>query len=552
MTTSEVTSPQSPDLSEAGDLQAATGGLSTAPAEDDSVKGLGPAGWARWTWRQLTSMRTALILLFLLALGSIPGSVFPQRGTNNLEVTQYFRDHPGWAPVLDRLGMFEVFGAPWFSAIYVLLFVSLIGCVIPRTLTHARVLRQPPPKAPRYLTRLPCSRSVSSTELDPVQVLDQAARTLRRRRWRVRSEPFDGATGWVGAEKGYSREAGNLLFHVSLLVILAAVALGSLTGFSGRVIVKEGTGFADALPSYDSFTPGRLTSADNLPPFSFTLDHFSAAYQDGGQQSGAPRQFSATVTSRQDPDSPAVTRTMSVNDPLVLDGVKVFLVGHGYAPTFTIRDRTGAIVFQDSVVFLPQDADFTSTGVVKAFDTTPELGLQGFFLPTAAVDQVRGPYSSFPAANNPAVFLSAWTGTIDASGPQTVYKLDTSGMRQVGIKSLTPGQTWKIPGTGQTVRFDGFVQYATFSIAQDPGTGLALAGALLAILGLSLSLLVQRRRVWVRASRDAAGATVVEVAGLTRSEHASVADEVDALVAALPVPSEPQPGAGREGQGGRQ
>src|SRR5215472_17434993 len=41
---------------------------------------LAPAGWLRWFWRQLTSMRTALILLFLLALASVPGSVLPQEG----------------------------------------------------------------------------------------------------------------------------------------------------------------------------------------------------------------------------------------------------------------------------------------------------------------------------------------------------------------------------------------------------------------------------------------------------------------------------------------
>ncbi|HEY7857207.1 MAG TPA: cytochrome c biogenesis protein ResB [Candidatus Nanopelagicales bacterium] len=545
MTTSDVkTTDPTDDPAGAGGDAAATSGLSTAPREDDSVKGLGALGWARWTWRQLTSMRTALILLFLLALGSIPGSIFPQRSVNAIEVTQYIRDSPTWGPILDRLDMFDVFGAPWFSAIYVLLFVSLIGCVIPRSMQHARVLRQPPPKAPRHLSRLPQSRTATAPpEADPQEVLDLAATTLRKRRWRLRAAAFDGTTGWVAAEKGYSREVGNLLFHISLMGILAAIALGSMAGFSGRVIVKEGTGFADAIPSYDSFTPGRLTDSSDLPPFAFTLDKFTAAYQRGGTQNGAPREFSATVTSRTTPDAAPVTTTMQVNEPLVLDGVKIFLVGHGYAPKFTIKDKTGAIVFQDSVVFLPQDGNFTSTGVVKAFDTKPELALQGFFLPTAAVDPQRGPYSSFPAPDNPAVFLSAWTGTIDASGQQTVYKLDTSAMKQVGIKSLIPGETWTIPTTGQIVTFDGFVQFATFSVARDPGTGLALAAALLAILGLTLSLLVQRRRVWVRATRDKAGATVVEVAGLTRSEHASVEDELDALVAALPVVSQPAHGS---------
>ena len=92
-------------------------------------------------WRRLTSMRTALVLLFLLALAAVPGSLLPQRPLNQNKVDQYFADHPTLAPVLDRLGLFDVFGSPWFAAIYLLLFVSLIGCVLPRLRLHARAMR---------------------------------------------------------------------------------------------------------------------------------------------------------------------------------------------------------------------------------------------------------------------------------------------------------------------------------------------------------------------------------------------------------------------------
>lgn len=548
LTTTEPTEPTStgPAGDPAGVDAAARSGLSTTPREDDSVKGLGPAGWARWFWRQLTSMRTALILLFLLALGSIPGSTFPQRGVNAIEVTQYIRDHPTWGPLLDRLDMFDVFGSPWFSAIYVLLFVSLIGCVLPRAFTHARILRQPPPKAPRHLSRLPQSRATTAPEAEPADVLALAASTLRRRRWRVRTEAFDGSTGWIAAEKGYSRETGNLLFHVSLMVILAAVALGSLTGFSGRVIVKEGTGFADAIPSYDSYTPGRLTSDADLPPFSFKLDRFTAAYQNGGSQNGAPRDFSATVTSRATPDAAPVTTTMTVNDPLVLDGVKVFLVGHGYAPKFTIRDKTGAIVFQDSVVFLPQDGNFTSTGVIKVPDADPSLGFSALFLPTAAVDDVRGPHSTFPAADYPAAFMSAWTGDLglDSGVPQSVYSLDTSRMTQLGLESLLPGDTWTLPDGKGSIELVGYERWASFQIAHDPGKELALAGAVLAILGLMGSLFIRRRRVWVKVWAAEPTGTLVHVAGLSKTEAPGLAPEVADLARAAGEESDDQHPAG--------
>jgi cytochrome c biogenesis protein len=73
-----------------------------------------PAGWSllRNGWRALTSMRIALVLLFLLALGALPGALLPQRSLNQGLVDQYFTDHPTLAPLLDRIGFFDVFAAP--------------------------------------------------------------------------------------------------------------------------------------------------------------------------------------------------------------------------------------------------------------------------------------------------------------------------------------------------------------------------------------------------------------------------------------------------------
>ena len=78
-------------------------------------------------------MRIALVLLFLLALASVPGSIVPQEGSDPAGVTQYFAAHKTLAPLLNHLGLFNVFAAPWFAAIYLLLFASLVGCVVPRT-----------------------------------------------------------------------------------------------------------------------------------------------------------------------------------------------------------------------------------------------------------------------------------------------------------------------------------------------------------------------------------------------------------------------------------
>lgn len=492
---------------------------------------MGTIGWLRWGWRQLTSMRIALILLFLLALASVPGSLFPQRGINEAKVVAYTQQNPDLAVWLDRFYLFDVFTAPWFAAIYLLLFISLVGCVLPRAWHHFKALRTPPPGAPRNLERLPSAVSFSDRRAAR-EVLDVADEHLRSKGFRVRR----GDDGSVAAEKGYTRETGNLLFHLALVVLLVGVAFGSVLGYRGNVLVKEGAGFSNTLTQYDSFRPGRLFAAADLKPFSFTLDEFTVAFETTGTQRGAPREFYADVTYTDKPGAEPRTQRVAVNSPLEVDGSKVFLVGWGYAPRFTVRDGEGTVVLKDSVPFLPQDGNFTSTGVVKSPDALPDqIGLQGIFLPTTLLDPELGPISVFPAAVTPSVFLSAWTGDLglDDGVPQSVYKLDVADMERIGIQALAPGDTWELPDGAGEVTFDGVSQFATFSVARDPGGPIALAAALAAMVGLVMSLFIRRRRLWVRADTDDDGRTVVRVAGLARTENGDPGDDLDALLDVL-------------------
>ena len=128
--------------------------ITPTASSDIAQPRLGLVGWLRWGWRQLTSMRTALVLLLLLAIAAIPGSIVPQRTADPNGVTQYRTNNPDLFPILDHLQLFDVYSSAWFSAIYILLFISLIGCVIPRTTHHFKALRARPPRTPARLSRL--------------------------------------------------------------------------------------------------------------------------------------------------------------------------------------------------------------------------------------------------------------------------------------------------------------------------------------------------------------------------------------------------------------
>src|SRR2546429_3619149 len=228
---------------------AAEGDDQPRPRPSSRGAAFGLADWLKWLWRQLTSMRIALILLFLLALASVPGSMLPQQGGNPAGVQQYYTSHPALAPWLNRLGLFNVFAAPWFAAIYLLLFASLVGCVVPRTFRLAGSARALPPRAPRHLSRLPRSAEYV-TPLPPADAAEVAARVLSGHGFLLRRPaPDNGAaegaapaeTGsWGSAGKGYLRGAGNPLFPPALLGGLVSVSLGGRVGYKARPALGAG------------------------------------------------------------------------------------------------------------------------------------------------------------------------------------------------------------------------------------------------------------------------------------------------------------------------
>jgi cytochrome c biogenesis protein len=506
--------------------------------------------WAllRNSWRQLTSMRTALVLLFLLAVAAIPGSVFPQRSVNAQRVTDFYAAHPDLAPWVERLGGFAVYASPWFASIYLLLFTSLIGCVLPRLADHVRALRLAPPDAPKRLDRLP-QHAVVDTAQAPAEAAARVARVLRRNRFRTVLREQDGGGWTVSAEKGFLKETGNLLFHFALLAVLIGVGFGHWYGWHANRILVSGVdqGFCNSLTQFDESSLGpRVTPAD-LPGFCLKMTRFQVAYQDTGQ----PKSFAAEV-SVSEHDGPDRIRTFTVNDPLRLDGAGVHLIGHGYAMVLRYTDRYGES--QTKVVpFLPVDGMFTSDGVVQFPDVNidpktnkrnPDLqvAFEGRYLPT--IGPAGAATSTFPAENNPALFLTAYRGNLglDVGRPGSVYALDQGQIANGELKNvtgarphrLTVGETLTLDD-GTKLEFVGTRQFATLAIRYDPTQMLILVGAVLGLLGLMLSLFGHRRRVWFRAlppAGDASGGTLLSAGGLPRTDYPGFADEFRSVVAA--------------------
>ncbi len=478
-------------------------------------------------------MRTALVLLLLLAIAAVPGSVLPQRNVAQEKVTSYLATHPKSGPWLDRFGFFDVYASPWFSAIYILLFVSLVGCLVPRLRSHVIALIRVPPDAPRRLDRLP----VSAHGLSPDGGPERLKAILRARRFRVvvREQP-DGIT--VSGEKGYLKETGNLLFHFALLALLIGVAFGSWCGWHGNrlLVAGEDQAFCDTLLQYDEHGLGARVGDADLPPFCLRLDEFRGSYLDDGQATAFDARMTVKENGRPTP------RSLKVNEPLRLDGANVYLLGHGYAPVLRYTDRYGHS--QTTVApFLNTDNELSSRGRrdvprrqhqpddARARRTLPDRFPRrlpadhlaryfGAHVRLSASSATRGCSSSRTGGNSATTRVRRCPSTTWIRGRSSAGRLVTFGPQLV----MRPGDTKTLPD-GSTVEFVGTRPWVSLSIRHDPGEKVVLAGAVALLIGLLISLTGKRRRIWFRISGDD-----VSAGGLPRSDYPGFQAEFDEVV----------------------
>ena len=497
-------------------------------------------------WQWLTRMRTALVLLFLLALAAVPGALLPQRSLSESNVEEYLANNGRIAEIYDQLGLFDVFSTTWFSAIYVLLFLSLIGCILPRSWDHYKALRTLPPAAPKRLTRMP-NYVEGTVDLPEDQV--QKDVTARFKKWTggATEADKDRAGKWsYSAERGYMREASNLVFHLSLVGVLVTILIGRLVYYEGQVIVIAGTESQSsqfcntAVANFDSFRNGPAFDGTTLNPFCVNVKNFEATYEPTGQATN----FTSDIdwAKGQDATNPVEDwehTQLRVNHPLNVDGDLVYLQGHGYAPTFTVEWPNGE-VRTETIQFRPDDLTyFLSSGAIKMdppagmypdlYDRRQnQLAIQGLFAPTAEFSGENDALlqSSFPAMTDPAVAIDIYRGDtgLDSGAGQNIFALDSRQLHSGALQkldrvNLMVGESVTLDD-GTRITFDGAEEFVNLQVSQDPTTTWVLGFAVLMLISLVGSLTIKRRRFWVRVSGNGDGTTTLQIAGLARTDSA--------------------------------
>ena len=495
---------------------------------------------ARWAWRQLTSMRTALILLFLLALAAIPGSVVPQEAVDSLRASRWKAEHPQPDPDLRaaravlrlRLGV-------------VLRDLPAAGGLAgglhraPQRRLLAGVPR--PAAAARHVTWAGCrDHRTYETDDAPDDVLERA-RTPGCARSATGSATPPAAGPWKRRVTRSRRSAATCARPATCSSTSRCWSCwsDSRSAVAVRVQGRRDRGDRRRLrqhPQPVRRLPRRAAASTpaDLAPFDFNVDDFDVTFIREGREAGMAHE----VRRRPDvPTAPGVgrrrQRKISVNHPLTIDGTEVFLIGHGYAPHITVRDGKGNVAFSGAGGVPARGQRVPSFGVVKVPDaeqaTAPSSGCEGEFYPTYAFTDGERAVLGVPRRQEP--------GDLDARlprRPRSRHRRAAVGLRAATRRASSRSRRPTASRCGSTSRW-ARARPARRARHGDVRRGQPLReaagqrepraarsrsrGVVLALIGLLGSLFIRPRRIWVRARREG-GRTIVEVAGLDRSPAA--------------------------------
>ncbi|GEM_PF-1744711 len=470
-------------------------------------------------WKALRSMRTAIWLLLALAIATFIPTWVPQRITNQTKVQEFAEDHPSWFQAFDRLRLFDVFDSWWYIGIYGTLLFVLVNCLVPRTRNFFRQQKQAfaTPRERKQFPSLPCHVEMQ-VPLSPEETVSLLKKTLRSHRFRQGNLNTRGQ--WV-AEKGHLREGGSLVFHWSFFVLLLGMFFTRAFGFEGQVLLVEGEHWVDAPVNYDYYNPGRFFGPEDHRGFEIAHDSFEVRFFENGGPAdfvSTVRVFDDTNNNAQGEKSQVLQKEIRVNNPLDYRGMKFYQISWGWAIRVTIDDQNGKPLFDDWVPLFPGGARNTWTGVVKLPSLSPQVGMELFFFPDALLlgeeeaADLRGDFAGGenllirlfarpgpPTIGDAVLLAGEYAGDLGQNTLfQTVYDLRTENMEgplEYGLARLS--NTGYRFADGLSLHAPEIRHYSVLRVKRDPGLWTVLIAAVLLMFGLTASLYISRRRLWV-------------------------------------------------------
>ncbi len=214
-------------------------------------------------WALLTNVKFALLLVGLAGFAGLLAVVIPQmpgamRGSPAGRAAWLEAQRESFGPLtdlMDAYGLFEVYHTYWFNGLWVLIIVAVTVCTVSRIPPVWRTVHRPPKRVPDGYFDRARGRVSCESAAPPEQAAEELARALRRRRFRVERVAESGGRVYLFADRFAWAQYGTFLSHLALLLLLIGAFLTKFAGFE-KVLALAETGAA--APVFDRPGPGQI------------------------------------------------------------------------------------------------------------------------------------------------------------------------------------------------------------------------------------------------------------------------------------------------------
>jgi cytochrome c biogenesis protein len=435
--------------------------------ETSRPSGLGWEEFSREVVEFFASIKLAMFLFIAIAMTATIGTVIQQGERPEVYIKEYGEEAYRW---FVRLGFIDVYHTWWFTSLLGLLCINSLTCFYKRFPAVWRSMRQD-----KVSVTLPFIKGMKQqTELTVSASQEQTAshivRLFAEKGYRVLAKK-DAGEVTIYATKGIMGRVGAHMAHLSATVIVLGGLLGSTYGFQEFGVCLEGQTY-------------------HIPRGNFDLhvDKFWIDYH----ENGSVKSYNSTLTVLED-GAQTVTKTITVNDPLVHKGIWFYQSSYGDAwdqieiARVNIKDKS-----TDKVV-KTVDLEWKKE---QAVDGLPlKITMTDFVADFAFNSTEKKVFSKSAEHANPAVRLAVDERNSVQATPWIFYHYPDL----FEVKDST--YQFELVGY-QPKKFTGL------QIAKNPGINIVWIGSTMLVVGMTLSSFIYHRRLWAKVIPADAGVTV--------------------------------------------
>lgn len=402
-------------------------------------------------WKRLGSRKLALGLILLLAIETALAMFIPQKGLTDPVFQRWAWENPGLAPLVKALQWNNFFGSPLFLLTVAVFWLNTLVCTFDqgkRAWRNFRVLKFKFKNHP-LLT--------GSYGKEAASVAEQIALLLAARRYRTNILCTERETRVVAYRNRWGLW-GMTIFHISLLWIISASALGQAFGVEGNAIIAEDLSFFERHQDYTHVQEGALFREGHRG-FEVLVNQVMLKFR--GNK--APELDRAVLAIRENGQE-VKKLTLFFRDIVEYNGYKLQLGRRGYTPVLRVDDGSGVPMLNYLSLDVQPAPRGGETYRQKVFirDLGQEVDL--WFFPSPP-DRLK---------RNLAYHVDR---------PQLeISYVDTGGRKQ----SKTIGLNQTIELGGKRVTLVGVKLWVELFISKYPGANLVFLAFALALAGLAL------------------------------------------------------------------